>query len=346
MAMENKLDQESKVPALMDQLNILTIKSFPESNPLPVMRVLDDGSVLYSNTAAEKMFAQYCIGKIWDVPQAWMSYLEQALKSGQSSMPLREGEKTYDLMMISVDTLCVNIYVYDVTEREQALQNLQQLSREQEQVVILRTAELSEANQQLSEKNRRYKTLLGKLEMIAMQDELTGLPNRRCFSQAAGQAMSRSRRSHGLLAILFLDLNGFKQINDKHGHDVGDLLLCEVARRLNHCLRDLDMPARLGGDEFAVLVEGFSQTYDVHLPAQRITYALSRPYKLAGKEMMVSASMGISIFPDTSDSLDELLKQSDQAMYQAKAVGGGYQFFKNKSNCQQVNGKGYTHDEQ
>jgi len=153
--------------------------------------------------------------------------------------------------------------------------------------------------------------------------------------------MTRSRRNHVILAVIFLDLNGLKKVNNDYGHEVGDLLLCEVARRLKQCLRELDMPARLGGDEFVVLVEGFTQASDVHLPAQRISHALSRPYQLGEHELVVSASMGISIFPDTSDSLEVLLQQSDQAMYQSKAAGTEYQFFQPKRSL--INGAQMKH---
>jgi diguanylate cyclase (GGDEF)-like protein len=160
-----------------------------------------------------------------------------------------------------------------------------------------------------------------RVEYLAYHDGLTGLPNRRLFSKFLGQSISQARRHHWPLAVLFLDLDRFKHINDTLGHDAGDELLKEVATRLKACLRDSDTVARLGGDEFVVLLPELSEEKYVATVAQKILSTLARPFILVGQEFRVTASMGISIYPQ--DGLDEqtLTKNADIAMYQAKGDG-------------------------
>ena len=160
-----------------------------------------------------------------------------------------------------------------------------------------------------------------RVEYLAYHDGLTGLPNRSLFSQFLGQSISQARRHHWPLAVLFLDLDRFKHINDTLGHDAGDELLKEVATRLKACLRDSDTIARLGGDEFVVLLPELSEEKYVATVAQKILSTLARPFILAGQEFRITASVGISIYPQ--DGLDEqtLTKNADIAMYQAKGDG-------------------------
>ena len=155
----------------------------------------------------------------------------------------------------------------------------------------------------------------------AYYDSLTGLPNRALFLDLLSQALNRFKSDHIPRAVLFMDLDQFKVINDSLGHRAGDELLIIAARRLQNCLRPGDTAARLGGDEFIVLLDGVGDVEDAVQVAQRITKALGLPMKLAGRQMVVSTSMGIALCEDANCEPDALLRNSDAAMYQAKTEG-------------------------
>lgn len=163
----------------------------------------------------------------------------------------------------------------------------------------------------------------------AYHDTLTGLPNRAMFMDALKRSLHRSERSQGVVSLLFIDLDHFKAINDELGHESGDLLLQQVARRLESCVREGDLLARLGGDEFVVLVEGQD---DPHSVAQKILQVLRPDYELRGHISKVTASIGISRFPQDGVELDGLLSAADFAMYQAKSTGrDSVQFYKSQT---------------
>jgi diguanylate cyclase (GGDEF)-like protein/PAS domain S-box-containing protein len=168
-----------------------------------------------------------------------------------------------------------------------------------------------------------------RLDHLAHYDLLTGLPNRRLFYDRLNQAIARARRRKGKAAVLFLDLDRFKHINDTLGHEVGDLLLKEVADRLAGCLRDIDTVSRLAGDEFVVLLTDIAEAGDAAVAAQRITEALSSPYKLKDHELSVTTSMGISVYPSDGQEGAFLLEKADIAMYRAKTLGENrFEFYK------------------
>ncbi len=172
------------------------------------------------------------------------------------------------------------------------------------------------------------------VEYLAYHDGLTALPNRSLFSKLLSRSIGEASRYHRQLAVLFLDLDRFKQVNDTLGHDAGDQLLEEVALRLKACLRTSDTVARLGGDEFVILLPELSDDKDVATTAQKILGAIARPFNLQGQEFRVTASVGISVFPQ--DGLDEqtLKKNADIAMYQAKQRGkNNFQFYSAKLNA-------------
>lgn len=173
-----------------------------------------------------------------------------------------------------------------------------------------------------------------RVEYLAYHDGLTTLPNRSLFSKLLGHSILQAHRYDRHLAVLFLDLDRFKYINDTLGHDAGDQLLQEVAKRLKACLRDSDTVARLGGDEFVVILPELNEENYAHNVAQKILTSLSRPYTLAGQEFRITASIGISIYP--KDGLDEqtLTKHADIAMYQAKQEGkNNFQFYSEEINA-------------
>ncbi len=167
-----------------------------------------------------------------------------------------------------------------------------------------------------------------RLENLALHDPLTSLPNRRLFVDRLEQALRRTRRREEIgLAVLFMDLDGFKVVNDSLGHDTGDRLLVEVAKRLRGCLRPEDTLARFGGDEFTVLIEEVRVLDDAVTVAERITDELREPFTLDGRELYVVASIGVALGNASTKAPEELLREADTSMYRAKDEGSGYKVF-------------------
>lgn len=166
-----------------------------------------------------------------------------------------------------------------------------------------------------------------KLAYLATHDALTGLPNRTLFNIHLQLEMEHAVRNRKRLAVMLLDLDGFKEINDTVGHDAGDEALKIVARRLESSLRQSDTVARLGGDEFLVLIPALSSGRHAGGMAQKAITALSAPMVLEGEELIVGTSLGIAIFPDDGNDPEALIRCADAAMYQVKGAGGnGYRF--------------------
>lgn len=166
------------------------------------------------------------------------------------------------------------------------------------------------------------------LEQLAHYDPLTGLPNRVLLADRMNMALARARRHHRRLAVCFLDLDGFKQVNDRHGHDSGDRLLVEIAARLRECVREEDTVARLSGDEFMILLGGIGEDHEYEEALRRILDAISRPVEIHHATAQVSGSIGVALYPDHDDDPDRLLRAADQAMYAAKQGGKNrYQVF-------------------
>jgi len=163
--------------------------------------------------------------------------------------------------------------------------------------------------------------MLAELTRAARHDDLTGLPNRRLFHDRLASALARARRRAGSLAILYIDIDDFKQVNDTLGHAAGDLFLCEVARRLRQAVREEDTVARLGGDEFVVLLESVNGREDAALVAGKLGALVDAPYAIAGATLRNRASVGIAVFPDDGDDGDRLLARADRGMYAAKNDG-------------------------
>lgn len=156
----------------------------------------------------------------------------------------------------------------------------------------------------------------------ARHDSLTGLPNRRAFGEQLFKAMARSRRYAKTLAIMCVDLDGFKGVNDRHGHQVGDQLLVQVARRLLACVRTTDVVCRLGGDEFILILEGAGAVHDVQRMGQRVLTCLSEAYAIDGHHITVTPSIG-AVMHDGQEPDTELIERADAAMYAAKHGGKG-----------------------
>jgi diguanylate cyclase (GGDEF)-like protein len=184
-----------------------------------------------------------------------------------------------------------------------------------------------------------------RLNFLANYDSLTGLPNRALFRDRLAQAMARAQRSRKTMALMFMDLDRFKLVNDGLGHEVGDTLLQHVAKKLTNSLRDVDsvsrqvdcepcVLSRLGGDEFTVIAENIGGAEDATHIACRLLDSLQVPIKIGSEEVVVSASIGISLYPTDDVDLDGLIKHTDMAMYRSKSMGRGtYSFFSDELNA-------------
>jgi diguanylate cyclase (GGDEF)-like protein/PAS domain S-box-containing protein len=173
-----------------------------------------------------------------------------------------------------------------------------------------------------------------RIQVLATRDALTGLPNRALLADRAGQAILAAARSRGQLAVLLFDLDRFKLVNDSLGHQAGDALLRAVAERLQNTLRREDTLARLGGDEFVLLWDGLKSVQEAALVAQRVQGTLQRPFTVESRALNVTASIGISIYPNDGRDFSALLKSADTAMYHAKDSGrGAFRFFSPELNA-------------
>lgn len=216
---------------------------------------------------------------------------------------------------------------FNVMRREKELATEQALSAKQDMVEALRKSEqelerrvaertsaLEAANSQLLEKEHE-------LRRLAMQDPLTGLSNRMSLNDRIERAIARARRSGDRVALLLLDLDNFKPINDTHGHSAGDRLLVEIARRIRETVRESDTVARLGGDEFVILLEDVRETGNMELILGKLMSTVVEPVDICGRQVTVSASIGVAFSPDHADHATQLLDRADVELYKSKAGG-------------------------
>ncbi len=165
------------------------------------------------------------------------------------------------------------------------------------------------------------------LQYLATHDTLTGLPNRYLFYDRLEQTLRRARRNMSLFAVLYIDLDGFKAVNDHYGHDAGDQVLKQVAARLQSGVRDSDTAARIGGDEFVVLLDIVHQPEDAEMVAQHLREAIEARFDLLATQVRVTVSVGISLFPSHGSDAVTLVKAADQAMYEAKKQNNACAFY-------------------
>lgn len=227
-----------------------------------------------------------------------------------------------DISKVTLDGKPVYIAVIrDISEKKEAEQRLQQFNQELERRVIERTMELARTNEKLRhEINERVKAQY-ELTHLATHDSLTELPNRAMFNEHLAIQLHTAARHERKLALFFMDLDGFKSVNDTHGHEVGDKLLVEIAKRLCECVRKEDIVARMGGDEFTVLLGELQQVDDVNVVAEKLIEAVNRPVRIGDHICHVGISIGISLYPHCADDADKLLRLADNAMYAAKEAG-------------------------
>lgn len=168
-----------------------------------------------------------------------------------------------------------------------------------------------------------------KIRFQAYHDGLTGLPNRILFYEKMNQYIAVAKRYNHMMAVMYVDLDGFKHVNDTLGHDKGDLLLKAVALRLKECIRESDMVARMGGDEFTLILPEVAKIQDVEVVTEKIRKQLNQTFELLGCSVKISSSIGISVYPTDGEDVDSLIKKADNAMYQAKASGKNTYRFSN-----------------
>jgi diguanylate cyclase (GGDEF)-like protein len=159
------------------------------------------------------------------------------------------------------------------------------------------------------------------LESLALHDALTGLPNRRLLFDRLSLAIAHARRNKSMMAVMYLDLDGFKQINDTLGHDAGDTLLSMVADRLVAAVRQEDTVARMGGDEFVIALWESSHADGMASLVSKVIQAVSQPYRIEGRDVNITASVGVGIYPTHGEQVETLMKSADLALYEAKRAG-------------------------
>ncbi len=226
------------------------------------------------------------------------------------------------------------------TARERVIlvaETVQALSEDQVQLLKQANAHLVISTMESLRLTAQVETAKGELDHLAHHDPLTDLPNRILMQDRLAQSIEAARRQGRQLAVIYMDLDRFKHINDSLGHPVGDQLLRSVARRLVACVRHSDTVSRQGGDEFVLLLPLIEHAEDAALSAQKILAALAQPHHIEGHDLYVSVSIGISIFPNDGQDADALVKNADAAMYHAKETGrNNYKFFEPGMNARAV----------
>lgn len=194
--------------------------------------------------------------------------------------------------------------------------------------------DLRQTMQRLQQEIMRVKTSEANFTHLAQHDALTNLPNRLLISDRVEQAIGQARRYQRRAALLFLDLDNFKTINDSLGHDAGDQLLKDVAARLQDAVREMDTVSRQGGDEFLIVLTDVADLDDISTVAKHVLHAMSQPFSLKGMQIVTSVSIGAALYPEDGDDFSALLKHADLAMYQAKAAGrNAFRFFDARMNA-------------
>ncbi|MBQ5964881.1 EAL domain-containing protein [Massilia sp. ZL223] len=223
--------------------------------------------------------------------------------------------------------------VDDVTAQREAADAIRRARDELEVRVAERTAELAGANALLQEEIVERRQAEARVHHMAYHDSLTGLPNRALLSDRLDCTIRGAQRTGRKLALMFIDLDRFKNINDSLGHLTGDHLLREVAKRLVVAVRASDTVARLGGDEFVVLLPEIAEGEECRLVGDKIIEALSSPFPFEGRSLHISPSIGICVYPDDGSDVETLMRHADAAMYHAKGAGrNNYQFFTQRMN--------------
>jgi len=209
----------------------------------------------------------------------------------------------------------------EIIQKELAKQNIIDHQHELEETVDLRTKELADINEILIDEINERRRIESNLKHLAHHDALTNLPNRLLLDARLNHAIERAKREDLQVAVLFIDLDHFKTVNDSLGHEVGDKLLISVSNRLTNCIREDDTVARLGGDEFVIIIEQVYDIGDLDSLLKKIMGVTSKTISIGEHDISISASIGISIYPDDGKSPEQLMRNADSAMYHVKDNG-------------------------
>jgi diguanylate cyclase (GGDEF)-like protein/PAS domain S-box-containing protein len=309
-------------------------------NALIAIAFLKGRDILRCNSRLEELFG-YAAGELNGISSAVLYPTEQDYETGMHGFLglIRNGSYSSEVLLCKKDGtqfwchLTGNLVerndpskgsvwlAEDITERRITQEALLRARDNLELRVLERTAELATANARLQQEIQERRLAEEQVRHLAHHDALTGLPNRRLLEDRLEQALVRAKRQHLLAAVLFIDLDRFKLVNDTLGHRIGDLLLQAVANRLRELLREGDTVSRVGGDEFVLVLP------DLHTPdaasdiAQKLLDSLAQPYLIDGHELLATPSIGISIFPKDGLEVGTLISRADAAMYHAKQVG-------------------------
>lgn len=209
----------------------------------------------------------------------------------------------------------------DITAQKQAEQEIIKAKETLEQQVVARTRELANTVKQLQEEIEEREKIAAELDFLANHDALTGLPSLRLCKDRLNQSLAEARRNRQASAVMFLDLDGFKAINDRHGHEFGDLVLKVAADRIKAEIRETDTVARIGGDEFVIILSSLPETEIVWRIATNLVAQLARPIYIEEVKIGISVSIGISMYPENGTTAEQLIRSADQVMYRVKHAG-------------------------
>ena len=209
----------------------------------------------------------------------------------------------------------------DITAQKSAEQEIISARDTFEQQVVERTRELANTAKQLQIEIEEREKITAELHFLANHDALTGLPSLRLCKDRLNQSLAEARRNHQASAVMFLDLDGFKEINDRYGHEFGDSVLRESAARITAEIRETDTVARIGGDEFVIILSSLPEKSIANRIADSLVTAIAQPVCIDAVEVVISASIGISIYPDHGVTAEELIRVADKAMYRVKRDG-------------------------
>ena len=341
-----RLDEVQLRNALMENRAIL-------DNAVLGIAVVEDGVTLHCNSKMEELFGTPAGGmdgtpvrRLYPDEATWLtaraetarSFAEGQVHTAEYRMARRDGTlfwaRLSGRLFDAQDRSGRSVWLIDdVTAQREAADAIRRARDELEIRVAARTAELAGANALLQEEIAERRQAEARIHHMAYYDALTRLPNRALLADRLECALRTAHRNGRKLAVMFLDLDHFKNINDSLGHATGDQLLCEVGRRLCTAVRDSDTVARLGGDEFVVLLPDIGGAQDCAQVADKIIDALATPFPLEGRSLHISPSIGICLCPDDGNDVETLMRHADAAMYHAKALGrNNYQFFDQRMN--------------
>jgi len=320
-------DENQSLPQPRKLTNGLTELTLKTARPLMITAgytyiLSDDGEI-----NKQKFLAKYSDNKL---PQAWLAapMVDRGKIFGVLALQHYQDAEAFqhsDLELIHF----VSQHIASVIMRQRTQAKIQQSNEELECIVNKRTQELQATNLNLRMQIEERRKAEAQLYFEAHHDALTKLPNRAMFSDRLSYALRHLKRHpNNRFAVLFIDLDRFKMINDTLGHHAGDQFLIEIAARLSDCVRDNDILARLGGDEFVILLDSLQSQDDVEEVASRIISAIEKPFTLDGHTLHSNASIGIALSSTHYKDANEILRDADAAMYQAKSMGRGrYVFF-------------------